>query len=132
MGSVWVFITIGLLLILSGLIVLGTRFGRHPIRPMAVVVFYWSAWILPMIAGAAISFAITEAMARAGMFHGPDFDLGQFGMVDRLIVLVPIPYIALLGPIILFSAYDCSAPAGRPASPTHEHCFQNPKRTCPP
>ncbi len=105
MASVWVFIAIGLLLIFGGLLVLGTRFGRQPTRPMAVVVFYWSAWLLPMIAAAAVSSAIAEAMDQAGLYDGPAIDWGPFGRVDRGVMLIPMPFIALVAPTILCSAY---------------------------
>jgi len=103
--SMWVFITIGLLLILGGLLVLGTRLGHQPIRPLAVVVFYWSAWLMPMIAAASLAFAIAEAMRRGGWYIGTDYDWGPLGKLERGLVLAPIPFLVLMVPIITFSVY---------------------------
>lgn len=98
----WLCAPILLLAMLGGLVLLGTRFGWQPMHPLNIVMFYWSAWIVPMIVAAAIALAVYEAMDRARLLIG-FFDFGPFGKHERVLILAPVPFVVVMAPVVLFS-----------------------------
>ncbi len=87
-----------LLLSLGLLTLLTSRFGWRDIRPRAVAVFYWSAWLLPLL-----SFLLLTSVLIAWLLHKAFFsyavqwlNLGRLDLYDLLVMLlVLIPALAL-------------------------------------
>ncbi|MDM8005518.1 MAG: hypothetical protein QUV05_05130 [Phycisphaerae bacterium] len=102
-AATWAFTTIGLLLILGGTVLACTWFGWKPIRPRAVVVFFWSVWLTPLYAAVCAATVIVMVMSRSDAL-ARCVDLGRFGNIEWFILLAPVPFIILLVPTLLLSA----------------------------
>lgn len=101
--ATWAFTTIGLLLILGGTVLVCAWFGWKPIRPRAVVVFYWSVWLTPLYAAVCAATVIVMVMSRSDAL-ARCVDLGRFGNLEWFILLAPVPFVVLMVPMLLLSA----------------------------
>jgi len=103
LAATWAFTTIGLLLILGGTVLVYAWFGWKPIRPRAVVVFYWSVWLTPLYAAVCAATVIVIVMSRSAVL-AQRVDLGRFGDAEWFILLAPVPFIVLMVPTLVLSA----------------------------
>jgi hypothetical protein len=105
LGYAWSFTGVGFLLILGGISLLAALCARQPIRLPATVVFYWSAWIVPLITIGCLAVASLVVMNRAGWFDGPGYEVLRFGILNRHVVLAPLIFFVLTLPAFIFAVY---------------------------
>ncbi len=63
----WGMLGVLLVLLLGGVTLVGSRLGWRAIRPVAVAVLYWSAWLIPLAACFAVLWLAAEGLILAGV-----------------------------------------------------------------